>query len=157
MSVGASLSMRWAALSQRERVLLALGTVVLGMALLFLGVWKPLATLKADDLARIARTEKMLLAFSQMPDGAVPSGDARPIAAIIAQTAAAQGLTILRLETPRPDAATVSLQDVPFKTLILWIDGLGRDSGLTVASALIRQADNPGLVTADLSLQRGVP
>jgi type II secretory pathway component PulM len=157
MALPPGLILRWAALSGRERQLIGLAAVVLAAAALILGVWQPLQTSRADDLARIARYDRMQLALSQLPDGAVPATDPRPIATILAQTAAAQGLEILRLDTPGPDTATVALQDVSFETLVLWIDGLGRDSGLTVATAAIRQTDTPGFVSAELSLQRALP
>ena len=83
--------------------------------------------------------------------------DPRPIATILAQTAAAQGLSILRLDTPKAETATLTLQDAPFETLVLWIDGLNRDSGLAITSATIRRTEVPGTVSADLSLERAAP
>lgn len=156
-AVPLGLVLRWAALSLRERRLIGLAVVVLAGAALVLGVWQPLQSIRTEESARIARYDRMLLALSQLPDGAVPAADPRPIATIIAQTAAAQGLQILRLDTPGPDMATVSLQDVSFETLVLWMDGLGRDSGLTVSTASIRQTDAAGLVWAEMSLQRAMP
>lgn len=157
-----SLTLRWAALSPRERLLITVAAVVLVAMVLLVAVWQPLRTAQTDELDRIARYDRMLLALSQLPDGGAPVSDLRPIATIIAQTAEAQGLVIQRLDTPAPDAAgpdiaTVSLQDVSFETLVLWIDGLGRNSGLIVNSAMVRRTEVPGTVAAELSLQRATP
>ena len=92
-----------------------------------------------------------------MPLTVRPVADPRPLANIVTESAALQGLIILRLDTPKPDMATVTLQDAPFETLLLWIDGLNRDGGVNVASATIRRADDQGGVSADLVLTKGVP
>ena len=146
-----------AARNPRERLLLGAGAVVLALAVLVLGVWQPLRANRDAELARIARYDRTLAAVSQLPATARPVADPRPIATILAQTAAAQGLSILRLDTPKAETATLTLQDAPFETLVLWIDGLNRDSGLAITSATIRRTEVPGTVSADLSLERSVP
>ena len=112
----ADLTLKWAALSDRERLLLAVGAVF-GLALaLFWGVYQPLLDSRAADMARQVRYERTLAALAVMPLSARPVTDARPLAGIVTATAATQGLTILRLDTPTPDRATVTLQDTPFET-----------------------------------------
>ena len=147
----------FAALNPRERLLLSLGAAVLAAAVLILGVWQPLRARSAAELARIQRYDRMLAGLAQLPASARPVSDARPIATILTQTAAAQGLAILRLDTPQPDHAALTLQDAPFETLVLWIDGLNRDGGLVVASATIRRGAAPGSVSADLTVERAAP
>ena len=152
-----AIATRLAALNPRERLLLGVGAAVIAGAVLILGIWQPLRARNAAELARIARYDRMLTTLAQLPDSAVPVSDPRPIATILAQAAAAQGLVILRLDTPKPETATLTLQDAPFETLVLWIDRLNRDSGLSVSSATIRRAETAGTVSADLSLERAAP
>ena len=146
-----------AARNPRERLVLGAGAVVLALAVLILGVWQPLRASRDAELARIARYDRLLAALSQLPATARPVVDPRPIATILAQTAAAQGLAILRLDTPKADTATLTLQDARFEVLVLWIDGLNRDSGLAITSATIRRTELSGTVSADLSLERAAP
>lgn len=146
-----------AARNPRERLVLGAGAVVLAVAVLILGVWQPLRASRDAELARIVRYDRLLAALSQLPATARPIVDPRPIATILAQTAAAQGLAILRLDTPKADTATLTLQDARFEVLVLWIDGLNRDSGLAITSATIRRTDVPGTVSADLALERAAP
>ena len=144
-------------LTGREQILLAAGALVLAGAVVTLGIWQPLLARKATETARLQRYERTILALSQLPLAVAAKADPRPVAVILTQAAAAQNLTILRLDTPKEGAATLTLQDAPFETLILWIDGLDRDNGLDVSSATIRRSDAPGIVSADLSLQRAAP
>jgi general secretion pathway protein M len=153
----AGMTTRWAGLTDRERLLLSGAAICLLGAALFWGVWQPLSEGRAADLARAARYDRSLAALATMPASAVPVEDPRPLANIVTETAAAQGLTILRLDTPKPELATVTLQDAPFETLLLWIDGLNRDSGVTIASATLRASDGVGSVSADLVLTKGAP
>lgn len=152
-----AITSRLAALNPRERLLLVVAGGVIAAAVVILGIWQPLRDRHDAELARIARYDRMLTTLARLPDEAAPVTDPRPIATILAQTAAAQGLVILRLDTPKPETAALTLQDAPFETLVLWMDGLNRDSGLVVASATIRRAEVPGNVSADLSLERAAP
>ena len=151
------LSQRFASLTARERLLLAAAALVLGGAIIILGVWQPLLARRSAETARLQRYERTLAALAQVPLAGAAKADPRPVASILTQTAAAQNLTILRLDTPKDGAATVTLQGAPFESLILWIDGLNRDNGLAVLSATIRRSDSPGVVSADLALQRAIP
>ncbi len=151
------LSDKLAGLTGRERLLLAAGATTVLATILVLGIWQPLLARHAAEASRFQRNDRTLAGLAQMPKAAVVQADPRPVASILTQTAAAQNLTILRLDTPKEGAATLTLQDAPFETLILWIDGLDRDTGLTVTSATIRRTDAPGIVSADLSLQRASP
>ena len=155
--VPAALTIWFSRLNPRERLLLGVGAAVIAAAALVLGVWQPLRVQKAAELARIVHYDRMLTTLEQLPGSAVPVSDPRPISTIVAQTAAAQGLVILRLDTPKPETATLTLQDAPFETLVLWIDGLNRASGLTVVTATIRRAQTAGSVSADLALERAAP
>lgn len=146
-----------ASLTGRERLLLAAGGIALAGAVLVLGIWQPLLKQRAAETARFLRHERAIAALAQMPLAVAVKADPRPVAGILTQTAAAQNLTILRLDTPKDGAATLTLQDASFETLMLWIDGLDRDNGLVVTSAAIRRSDAPGVVSADLSLQRATP
>jgi general secretion pathway protein M len=153
----APLVARLASLTGRERLLLGLGAVTLAGALVVLGIWQPLLTERSAETARLHRYERTLAAVERMPRPNAAKVDPRPVASVLTQTAAAQNLTILRLDTPKEGAASLTLQDAPFETLILWIDGLDRDNGLDITSATIRRSDRPGIVSADLSLQRATP
>lgn len=146
-----------AGLTARERVLLGDGAALLAAALVIWGIWQPMRSHNAAELARIGRYDHMIAALARLPARAQTVSDPRPIATIVAQTAAAQGLQVLRLDTPKPDSATLTLQDAPFETLVLWIDGLNRDAGLGVTAVTIRRAAAAGSVSADLSLERATP
>lgn len=144
-------------LTGRERLLLAAGAMAVGGAVLVFGIWQPLLAQQKAQMTRLQRYERTLAALAQMPRSVATKADPRPMAAILTQTTAAQNLTILRLDTPKDGAATLTLQDASFETLILWIDGLDRDNGLIFTSATIRRTDAPGIVSADLSVQRATP
>ena len=152
-----SLARRWTALTPRERVLLIVASVTALAGLLVIAVWQPMRASLAEDALRQARDQHLLAALAALPTTTHVAVDSRSVATVVTETAVSQGLSILRLDTPKPDTATLTLQDAPLETLVLWIDGLNRTNGLGVLSATVRRTATPGVVSADLTLTRAAP
>jgi type II secretory pathway component PulM len=149
---------RWAAMSPRERALLAAGAVVVVAALLYAFAWRPLV----DDLPRAKRdaerAERRLAsaqaAASAAAARATPPARA-PLDAAIRGALARQGLAAgdATLEIAGERAA-VTLPSVRFATLVALLDTLAREDAVHAVEATLTARVEAGQVRAELSLSR---
>jgi general secretion pathway protein M len=70
----------------------------------------------------------------------------------VASSARSEGLTLNRFQPEGQDALAVSLDDVEFGALVLWLDRLAREQGVTVRQASIDAREQPGRVRARIVL-----
>lgn len=158
----------WQGLEPRERRTLSLGAVAAAAILFYALLWLPPQQNAAELRQRIgnARTdlawmeqaavEVAALRRGNAAAGATPSTD-RALYAVADQTARESGLgnAIERVEPAGEQQVRVVLDDAAFDTLVLWLDGLKRDHGLTVETASIRRSEKTGRVSAQLLLAAG--
>ncbi|MGE0486275.1 MAG: type II secretion system protein GspM [Gammaproteobacteria bacterium] len=158
----------WRGLLPRERRVLGGGTLVLLAALLYVGVWEPLATRHAflagqidgqvrvlAELETIAARAATLAPQPAGPHTALSSGQA-PIAFVNA-SAAEHGLApYLRRTLPRDDGVTVTLAEAPFDELVSWLVALQGGHGVAADRVMLsRVVTKPGTVTGNLNLVFG--
>lgn len=141
----------WQGRSQREQVLLAvLGGVAL-VALLLVGVVKPLQARHGEALADIRTYQALatrLRAAGPRTGPALPQrqGDAM---AIIGASAQEFGLV-----PQGASASGVSFTDAPYAGLLRWVASVEATSSLRVAAISIAPAATPGRVRAEVSFRR---
>lgn len=145
----------WEARVPRERLLLSVLFVVLGVWLLVAGVWQPLHSSRVRLSDQIARHERALAVVQSLPmvTTAVTTQDSLPLANVVTETAAAFQLTIRRLE-PEGSRVRLVLDEVPFDAVILWIEAVERDHGLRVTELQLTRRPAPGVVNSVLALER---
>ena len=155
----------FAALQPRERIAVSAGAVlasvtliyVLGLAPFFSAVtaMEQSVTTKKADLAwmRSNAAEVQMLVMSQ-PQLAANTGES--LVVLIGRTAREAGLEkSLTSQTPAGQSGIrVNFQDAAFDTLMLWLNGLQASQGVTIESATINRAAQPGLVNVSLELNR---
>ncbi len=145
----------WEARVPRERLLLMVLMVVLGIWLIFAAIWQPLQSARLRLGDQVARQDRALSVLKSQPvqveTETVP--DDRPLANVITDSVAAFQLTIRRLEPEGPRVRVV-LEDAPFDAVILWLDAVQRDRGLRVSEIEITRRPAPGVVNAVLALER---
>ena len=145
----------WEARVPRERLLLSVLMVVLGIWLIFAAIWQPLQSARLRLGDQIARQDRALSVLQSQPAAVetetVP--DDRPLANVITDSVAAFQLTIRRLEPEGPRVRVV-LEDAPFDAVILWLDAVQRDQGLRVSEIELTRRPAPGVVNAVLALER---
>ena len=146
----------WRARSSRERWLL-LGLAGIGIAaLLIAGLIRPLFASRAAALEAIGRHESALAQLAALPEGmTAPSAAAatRPVTAIVTETAPEFGLVIRRIE-PEGAGARLLIEDAGFPEVLAWIEALERDRGLRVTAVEMDRRPEPGVVSAQLTLER---
>lgn len=155
---------RFEALAPRERLMVTVAAVVVGVAVLFAGVWQPLVETRADLRAALAAeralAERMVAAKA---DVARLRGQSRPaqganrsLLALVDQSGRAIGLGDgIRGVTPDgDDRARVRLDNVSFDDTVRWIDQLESRYGLAVQTADVSAKSKPGIVEARIAVTR---
>jgi general secretion pathway protein M len=156
----------WARLGSRDRRILIIGAVCLGVILPY---WLVLQSL-TEQAERMERSVSALyedVAWMQaaaervrgVEGGATgapaAAGDGSPLS-VIDRTAREGPLTgtVRRVQPEGADAVRVWLEDAPFDDLILWLGTLETRYGLRVTSLVVDRQPVEGRVNARLSLER---
>jgi general secretion pathway protein M len=157
---------QWSKLAPGERRLAMAGGVVLGMALLYLVFWLPvqkeLTRLRASVPEERAQLQQMRSqAASVKPlrarGGSTPA--AGTLLSVVEQSATARGLRgfVTRLETEGGTGVQLTLDAVPFNSLISWLSDLQDNYSLVVENASMDAHTAPGTVNAKLKLHIETP
>ncbi len=158
----ADLSAQWNALPARTRQLAVAGGVVAALLLLYTIAWSPLQ----KDLARLRtsvprETEQLGWMRAQAPMAkalrARAVGTSGALIPTIEQSATGYGVRafITKLETEGSAGARVTLEAVPFNSLVTWISELQAAHGLVIEEATVEAHATPGIVNARLRLRTG--
>ena len=91
----------------------------------------------------------VIVAKSQQSGG----GGQRSLLPTITGTAAAEGLTLSRLQPESNGAVSVVLQAQRFNAMVRWLDGLRENNGVTIQRVSVDAEGQPGYVNAQLRLQ----
>lgn len=146
-------------LQPRERMLVAFGAVAAVVILL----WGLMMTLRTDsaNLRTSVETKQRLLVEvarleSSQPQAIVANrqGADQTLVVIVSNTAASYGLGQPRTRANGPSGIDVTLQGVPFESLIAWLLALHDTYGVDVETASFSSARDPGLVNGQVSLRR---
>jgi general secretion pathway protein M len=157
----AALRGRFDALAERERRMLSIGAVVVGLLLVLLLVM-PLernvtklaasVTRKQSDLAWMQSVAPVLA--SAGPSVSVPATQ-DSLVVVIDRAARESGLgQALTGSQPSGDGGLrVQLEKAPFNSVVAWLARLSEQNGVRVESASIDAASEPGLVNAGIVLR----
>jgi len=139
---------------RREQMVLALALVV---ALIWAAaqlIWQPLHLDRMRLVAAIARHEQALQLLARLPAAtAAAASDPRPVAALVTETVPDYGLAINRLDGSA-DRAEVVMNEAAWDGLILWLDAVETDLGLSLTAIDLTRRPGPGMVAARLTLER---
>jgi general secretion pathway protein M len=158
----ADFKLRWSGLPARTRLLAGIGTVVVVLALIYFAAWRPLQ----KDLARLRLSvpqQAGQLEWMRTQTPVAKSMRARTVtsssalAPIVEQSAATHGVRnfVTKIDADGNAAARVTLEAIPFNSLVSWISELQATSGAVVDDAAIDAHASPGLVNARLRLRAG--
>jgi general secretion pathway protein M len=157
--VPASVTDAWDRASPRERLLLAWGSLVVVLAVLYAVAWQPLTRDIArthEMLARDRATLAVLQGYTQPQRSAgttqAPPSDAR---AAVERALDARGLRAAtsQIDT-RDNRVSLVLGAVPFDALVTLLDELARTERVRVIEARLTARVEPGTVRAELTLGR---
>lgn len=161
----------FASLAPRERMMVIAAAVLLVLTLGYVLAWEPLTR----DVARLEQSVQEQRALKQWMEqaavearrlrggraggnGAAPVGeDAPSLLSLTDETvrAAQLGAAVRRIEPEGDSVVRVVLEQAAFDDVMLWLGMLQRTHGIGVVDFAVDRQDEPGLVNARLTLQRG--
>jgi len=156
----------WNGLNARERRLLAAGGVLLAIVLFFALLWLPLekdlARLRAgatQDQAQLERMRALADAVRPLRAKIRPRGAGAAPLSIVDAMLTAQNLRshVTHLEADGGSGVRLTLDGVPFNTLVSLLSELQDTQQLVVDSATLDAQTKPGLVNANLRLRSDTP
>ncbi|WP_028767557.1 MULTISPECIES: type II secretion system protein M [Shewanella] len=142
----------WNGLVLREKQMVSACGVVLVIGILYWGVWTPIANAEAEAQRRLEGQQSTLNYVKQTANriaGLKQSGTNNAfrgsLSAAVNQTAGAFGLEITRMQ-PQGNKIQVWMDEVPFDTLLNYLNELVQNKGLSLESLDLAESDTPGYV-----------
>ena len=145
----------FARLSLRERVMVAAAVPLALLLILYQFAWVPLQDARAARLDEIAAYRLVTGAAARRaadPTPVAAPAPADPIATRVTQSAEAAGLQLRRLE-PEGTGLRVTLDDVAFADLMLWLADMQTTFAVRVAAVEVDRRPVPGVVSTRLLLE----
>lgn|SRR3990167_4930716 len=152
----------WFGLSDRERRLLTIGGIFLGLFLFYVLVWSPLSSLVSTYHTRVT-TEQSLLLYLQSAQEKIRDYEARGIhvsdvgqkdlLTTIEQSAAQHQLSAFLKQVEQPESHHIQLtfEKVPFDQCMEWLQELSMNSGIRVVTLSADRLTTP-IGTANLKI-----
>ncbi len=156
----------WAGLAQRDRRILVLGALVLGLVLIWALVWEPLGAARdaarlrvaasSNDLATVRAVAPRLRDLIARDGGQPGQRDGRSLLALADASARGAGVgeALLRIEPVSGGQVRVYFEAASFDALVQWLDELETRQGVTSTELNVNRAAGVGRVDARVLLQR---
>ncbi len=147
--------------SERDRRLLTLLAAFLVVVTFWLLIWLPVqdglaiaenrhARALADQRWISQHQATLAQLAGRQSDAGPRSGQA--LLSTVAGSARSNGISLNRFQPEGGNALAVSLEDVTFAELVVWLEALNRDEGIRVRSANLDVQSQPGRVRARILL-----
>ena len=154
-------------LAPRERVAVIICAIVVTIAVLYYGLWRPLNTSVEEGRLRLTaqadetrwmlgiRDEARLLQADNTQRRIQGRNDS--LLSIVDSTSRENGLgeAVRRIQPDDDDQATVTLEKANFNQMLFWLRSLQRDYGVAAQQMTITRDEEAGTVQARLTLARG--
>ena len=154
----AQLNAWYAGLQERERRMVGIGAVVLGLLLLVGGVLLPLQSAVSSAVKRnAAKREDLVWMRVSAPEiqagrAALMNDTGEAPVVVVDRVGREAGLgSALRGTQPSGNGVRVQLEAAPFDTLITWLANLDQRYGLAIESITVDRAARPGVVNANIT------
>ena len=142
----------WNGLVLREKQMVSACGVVLVIGILYWGVWTPIANAEDEAQRNLEGQQSTLNYVKQTANriaGLKQSGSSNAfrgsLSAAVNQTAGAFGLEITRMQ-PQGNKIQVWMDEVPFDTMLNYLNELVQNKGLSLESLDLAESDTPGYV-----------
>ena len=149
----------FAQLNQREQMSLLVLVWPLGLYLLLIIVWSPLAS-KRDALevqnsaiaGSLARVDAMVSELLQLRDGGASVNTRRNLTSLINQSTSRMELPVSRLQPSSRGDIQVRLENAAFDDVLEWLHEMEYREGLLVREVSVTQAGSVGRVNATVRI-----
>lgn len=148
----------YAGLQQREQRVVAVGSIVVALLVLVLGILMPLQSAVSNAIERNA-TKREDLAWMQVnaaevraSGGQIPANTGEAPVVLVDRVGREAGLaSALRGTQPNGNGVRVQLEAAPFDTMVTWLATLDERYGLSVETITLDRAARPGVVNASIT------
>ena len=153
-------------LQQRERQMVLAATAVIVITLLYLTIWEPISR-GIEDQTQKYQTQLDILDWMQTAAAEVSTlqasgatkrqtSNTQPVTLLVENSATTAGLKpyLRKLESTSDKGARVTIDDASFDQILLWLNTLQTQYGISVSSANIDRADKAGAINARMTLNR---
>ncbi|WP_026957584.1 type II secretion system protein GspM [Aliagarivorans taiwanensis] len=141
----------WQGLNLREQQLVGIMAVLVLIAVLFWGVWRPVVEAKEQQQQRVTSQQQTLSWVRQQGELLLSQGNrqARPdsvnVNQAVSSSARQQAIKLARIQ-PRGDEVEVWIEDVVFDRLVNWLRLLDTRYGIVIDTLDIEAQQTPGVV-----------
>jgi len=137
-------------LAQREQRLVIAMSALVGIFLLYSVIWQPLNSNIATAEQKVARQQALLAWVEENTEKYKRASKGKPqsggsLSSVVNSSARQSGINVTRMQ-PQGDDIQVWIDDVPFTTLLSWLESLSSSRGVMVKAIDINQLEKPGTV-----------
>jgi len=154
----------YSSLPIRDRNLLTTAVVLVFITLFYLLVWEPVHQGR-DQQQQQFKSQQEIYAWMQSASNEVMSlkgsgirkvTSNQPITLILENSATISGLkqNINKIESSGKSGAQVKIDSASFDQLLVWLNTLEQQHGVTITTASIERNDQPGTISARLSFEK---
>jgi general secretion pathway protein M len=156
---------RYIKLAPRERVIVVVGSIVVALTVIYLGIIEPVATAHANRISALASSRALAtqlevaaaaVASAGPKSGAVQAGRGMSLLAAIDQSTrgGSLGKPPASMQPEGDHEVKVRFEEVPFDGLVRWLAQLQTQYGVSVQQLDVESQSGAGLVNVRLSLDR---
>ncbi len=153
---------QYEALPARDRLALKVLALVFVLLILYFAAWKPaedfMNQAKSDlaynqDILSLINTNSAVLAQSSKQSSSNKASlDSQQLVSTVTNMAKQKGVVLKRFEPSGGDKLKVWVDNASFDKMVIWLVSLKKSLGITVEQITIERDDEPGLVSARLTL-----
>lgn len=152
----------YSSLNQREQLSLLLLSGAVGIYLLYMLLWSPLASSRDDMILRnegvaasLIRVDAMVSEVLLLRDSGVGSTSKRNLTSLINQSTSRMNLQLSRLQPNSRGELQVRLENASFDDILAWLYEMEYTQGLLVREVSLTQSGSAGRVNASIRLAQG--
>lgn len=157
----ARLQQWYSARERREQIILGIGAAIVGVTLLYLLIWEPVAKAHAHRVRDLDSARDLAIKIEslagQAGNGAVSAQHSNASLLSAVDQATKSGVLnkpVTRLQPEGDTEVRVWFDAVSFDALMRWVAQLRTSEGIVVKTAQIEKGQTAGTVNAQLSLTR---
>ena len=151
----------WNSLSQRERILVGLGAILIVATICWYGVWRPAVYFHqaaASRHAMILKEKQTVLAIVAQIRALGPArkleASGKPLAEMVRDSLAAAGIMAGRIEPDPQGGVRVAANAIPSTMLFPWIAQLQTQHGISLRHMIVVK-EGEGTLNVDATLSDG--
>ncbi len=143
-----------------DRLVISLLLVAAGLTILWIGLWRPVATWQMSEHERYKQARQTLLWITETEQVAremvkenQEKGGQTPIIQAITSTASNVGIALARIQPESGQVVSVAMEQQDFNTILIWLDSLRNQHNVVIDRLAINGAGD-GKVNFQGRLQR---